>query len=51
MYVPPVELPRRIFGPKRDEITEGRRKVHVEEFHNLHSSPNIVRMIKSRMMR
>jgi hypothetical protein len=31
---------RRIFGPKRDEVTEGWRKLHNEEIHNLYSSPN-----------
>jgi hypothetical protein len=41
---------RRIFGPKRDEVTGGWRKLHNEKLHNLHSSPNIIRMIKSRMM-
>jgi hypothetical protein len=38
---------RRIFGPKKNEV----RKLHNEEFHNLYSSPNIIRMIKSRRMR
>jgi hypothetical protein len=42
---------RRIFGPKRDEVTGGSRKLHNEELHNLYSSPNIIRMIKSRRMR
>jgi hypothetical protein len=42
---------RRTFGPKRDEVTEGWRKVHNEELHNLYSSPSIIRMIKSRKMR
>jgi hypothetical protein len=42
---------RRIFGPKRDEVTVDRRKLHNEELHNLYSSPNIIRMIKSRRMR
>jgi hypothetical protein len=42
---------RRIFGPKRDEVTGGWRKLHNEEFQNLYSSPNIIRMIKSRSMR
>jgi hypothetical protein len=43
---------RRIFGPKRDEVTGGWRKLHNEELHNLYSSPNIsYRMIKSRKMR
>jgi hypothetical protein len=42
---------RRIFGPKRDEVTGGWRKFHNEEFHNLYSSPSIIRMIKSRRMK
>jgi hypothetical protein len=42
---------RKIFGPKGDEGTEDLRKVHNEEFHNLHSSPNIIRTIKSGRMR
>jgi hypothetical protein len=42
---------RRIFGPKRDEVTGGWRKLHNEELHNLSSSSNIIRMIKSRRMR
>jgi hypothetical protein len=43
-------LLRRIFGPKRDEVTGGWRKVHNEELHGLHSSPSIVRVIKARRM-
>jgi hypothetical protein len=42
---------RRIFGPKRDEVTGGWRNLHNEELHNLYSSPSIIRMIKSRRMR
>jgi hypothetical protein len=42
---------RRIFGPKRGEETEGWRKLHNEEPHNLYSSPSIIRTIKSRRMR
>jgi hypothetical protein len=42
---------RRIFGPKRDEVTGYWRKLHNEELHNLYSSPNIIRMIESRRMR
>jgi hypothetical protein len=41
---------RRIFGPKRDEVTGDWRKPHNEELHNLYSSPSIVRVIKSKRM-
>jgi hypothetical protein len=44
-------LLRKIFGPKRYEVTGEWRKLHNEELHDLHSSPNIVRMIKSIRMR
>jgi hypothetical protein len=39
---------RRIFGPKRDEVTKEWRKIHKEELNDLYSSTNIVRVIKSR---
>jgi hypothetical protein len=42
---------RRIFGPKRDEVTKGWRKLHNKELHNMYSSPSIIRMIKSRRMK
>jgi hypothetical protein len=42
---------RRIFGPKRDEMIGGWRKLHNEELHNLYSSPNIIKIFKSRRMR
>jgi hypothetical protein len=42
---------RRIFGPKRDEVTSELRKLHNEELRDLHSSPSIIRIIKSRKMR
>jgi hypothetical protein len=42
---------RRIFGPKRDEVTGEWRKLHNMEFHDLYSSPSIIRIIKSRRMR
>jgi hypothetical protein len=42
---------RRIFGPKRDEVTGEWRKLNNEELHILYSSPNIIRQIKSRRMR
>jgi hypothetical protein len=42
---------RRTFGPKRDEVTGGCRKLRNEELHNLYSSPSIIRMIKSMRMR
>jgi hypothetical protein len=41
----------RIFGPKRDDVTVEWRKLHIEELHDLYSSPTIVRVIKSRTMR
>jgi hypothetical protein len=42
---------RRIFGPKRDEVTGDWRRLHNEEINVLYCSPNIVRVIKSRRMR
>jgi hypothetical protein len=42
---------RRIFGPRRNEVMGGWRKLHNEELNNLYSSPSIIRMIKSRRMR
>jgi hypothetical protein len=41
---------RRISGPKRDEVTGEWKKLHKEEFHDLYSSPSIIRIIKSRRM-
>jgi hypothetical protein len=41
----------RIFGPKRDEVTGEWRKLHNEELHNLYSSPDVIRQIKSRRLR
>jgi hypothetical protein len=42
---------RRIFGPKRDEVTGEWRKLQNKKLHDLYSSPSIIRIIKSRMMR
>jgi hypothetical protein len=42
---------RRILGPKRDEMVEGWRKSRNEKLHNLYTSPNIIRTIKSSRMR
>ena len=46
-----IRVLRRIFGPKRDEVTGEWRKLHNEELNDLHSLPNIVRVMKSRKMR
>jgi hypothetical protein len=42
---------RRIFGPKREEVAGGWRRLDNEELHDLYASPNIIRVIKSRRMR
>jgi hypothetical protein len=42
---------RRIFGPKSDEVTGEWRKLYNEELHDLYSSPTILRVIKSRILR
>jgi hypothetical protein len=42
---------RKLFGPKRDEVIEGWRKLHNEKLHNLYCSPSIIRIIESRRMR
>ena len=42
---------RRIFGPKREEVTGEGKRLHNEELNDLYSSPNIVRVINSRRMR
>ena len=42
---------RRVFGPKRDEVTGEWRKLHKEDLRDLYSLPNVVRVVKSRRMR
>jgi hypothetical protein len=42
---------RRIFGPKREEVEEGWRRLHSEELHNLYASLDIIRVTKARGMR
>jgi hypothetical protein len=42
---------RRVFGPKRDEVTGEWRKLHNEKLIDMYSLPNIVRVVKSRRMR
>jgi hypothetical protein len=46
-----VAVLRRIFGPKRDEVTGEWRRIHNEELNDLYCSPNIFRAIKSRRLR
>jgi hypothetical protein len=40
---------RIIFGPKKEEMVRGRRRLHSEELHNFHASQNIIRVMKSRI--
>jgi hypothetical protein len=42
---------KRIFGPKKEEVTGGWRRLHNEDLHNLYASPNVIRVIKLRRMR
>jgi hypothetical protein len=42
---------RRIFGPRRDEVTGDWRKLHNEDLHKMYSSPNVISLTKSRRMR
>jgi hypothetical protein len=42
---------RRIFGPKREEVARGWRRLHREELHNLYASPNLIWVIKSWRMK
>jgi hypothetical protein len=42
---------KRTFGPKRNDVMGGWRKMHKEELHSLYSSPSIIRIIKSRRLR
>jgi hypothetical protein len=42
--------PRKLYGPKKDEVTGKRRRLHSGDFHNFYSPPDIICMIKSRRM-
>jgi hypothetical protein len=44
-------LLRRLFGPKRDEVTGGWRNLHNEELRDLYSSPSVIKVMKSSRMR
>jgi hypothetical protein len=44
-------VPRRMFGPKKDEVTREWRQLHNEKLNDMYSSPNIILVIKSRRMR
>jgi hypothetical protein len=44
------KAPGRMVGPKREEVRRGKIKLHKENLHNLYSSPNIIRVFKSRSM-
>jgi len=46
-----LEGVRRIFGPKKDDVTREWRRIHTEELYALYSTPNIIRIIKSRNLR
>jgi hypothetical protein len=51
VYIHENSVLRRIFTSKGVEITGGLRKLHVEELHNVYTSPDIIRMIQSRSIR
>jgi hypothetical protein len=51
LRVSEIRVLRRIFGPKREKVTGDWEKLHNEELHNLYFSPDIIRVMKSRMMR
>jgi hypothetical protein len=42
---------KRVFGPRREEVAEGWKRLHNEKLHNLYTSPNVVMVIKARRMR
>jgi hypothetical protein len=48
IYLPLIKVLRRIFGTKRDEVTGEWRRLHNKELYALYSSPNIIRVMKSR---
>jgi hypothetical protein len=51
LRVPENRVLRKVFGPRRDDVTGEWRKLHKEELYDLYSSPNIIRVIKSRLTR
>ena len=51
IYLVYIQVLRKVFGPKRGEVTGGWRKLHNEELNDLYSLPNIVRVVKLRRIR
>jgi len=51
LRVSEIRMPTKIFGSKWEEVTEGQRKVHTEDFHHSYSSPHTISVIKYEKIR